>query len=437
MASEALTQALAPASGTAVEQAEPRTPVALLQSDAALTMIAESLPKGMDAATFQRHAITLVKQTPKLMECEAASVAQGIVRGAALGLDPDPALGQMWLVPRNVKAYNPATRKDEWSSVATFQVGYRGLYELAMRTGRIAKIEVRAVHEHDHFRARLGTDGGLDHQPDWFGDRGQVIGWYAYCQQKDGTETFEVLSVAQAEAHRDSFGPKKRDGAVYGPWVDHFDAMAQKTVFIRLAKWLPKSVELARALEVDGTASRQPLGTPARTGDVIEATHTPLAEHLDGIGATAEQAAAIMATTDISPTEALAAMQALAEDAPTLPMADENGEPIEAGGGEVDPEAAHRNRKMWALVADAWPDEDQQSRDNRRKGLIAFIADGDTSSKDLDEGGWRDLFDSLELIKVGSHELHLDRNGAWKFQPKRTRTATAAPKSGPAHRTQA
>ena len=143
MASEALTQALAPASGTAVEQAEPRTPVALLQSDAALTMIAESLPKGMDAATFQRHAITLVKQTPKLMECEAASVAQGIVRGAALGLDPDPALGQMWLVPRNVKAYNPATRKDEWSSVATFQVGYRGLYELAMRTGRIGNQSAR------------------------------------------------------------------------------------------------------------------------------------------------------------------------------------------------------------------------------------------------------------------------------------------------------
>ena len=103
----------------------------------------------------------------------------------------------------------------------------------------------------------------------------------------------------------------------------------------------------------------------------------------------------------------------------------------------MDPEAAHRNRKMWALVADAWPDEDQQSRDNRRKGLIAFIADGDTSSKDLDEGGWRDLFDSLELIKVGSNELHLDRNGAWKFQPKRTRTAPAVPKSGPAHRTQA
>lgn len=268
-----LTAAIAQQDATAIEAAAPRTPVALLQSDTALQMIAESLPAHMDAKTFQRHAITLVKQTPTLLECEAASVAQGIVRGAALGLDPDPALGQMWLVPRNVKDGNT------WTKVATFQVGWRGLYELAMRTGRVASLEVKPVHQHDRFEARIGSTGGLVHEPDWFGNRGPVVGWYAYARLASGVEMFEVLSVADAERHRDAFASsKKRDGTLYGPWVDHFDAMAQKTVFLKLAKWLPKQVErdaLAEALEADGQAVRTPLqGIPGR-GDIIEATHEP------------------------------------------------------------------------------------------------------------------------------------------------------------------
>lgn len=104
-----------------------------------------------------------------------------------------------------------------------------------------------------------------------------------------------------------------------------------------------------------------------------------------------------------------------------------------AGGGED-----HRVRrlgKMWAMVAEAWPDEDQQSRDARRKGLIAFVGDGATSSKALDEGGWRDLFDSLELIVNGSHELHLTSNGDWDLRPKRaTPPRPPAKKAAAPHR---
>jgi len=89
---------------------------------------------------------------------------------------------------------------------------------------------------------------------------------------------------------------------------------------------------------------------------------------------------------------------------------------------------------MWAMVAEAWPDEDQPGRDKRRKGLIRFVGSCD-SSKDLDEAGWRDLFDSLELIVVGSHELHLTSNGEWDFRPKVAQRAPSVPKSsGPAHR---
>lgn len=420
MPSDTLTTALDHHGLDAIEQHEPRTPVALLQSDAALQMIAESLPKGMDAATFQRHAITLVKQTPKLMECEAATVAQGIVRGAALGLDPDPALGQMWLVPRNVKAYNPATRKDEWSSVATFQVGFRGLHELAMRSGRLAKVEVKAVHEHDHFEARLGSKGGLDHQPDWFGDRGEVIGWYAYAQLKDGTETFEVLSRAAAESHRDAFAPKKKSGEVYGPWVDHFEAMAMKTVFIKLAKWLPKSVEVSEAMADDGKSWRQPLGAAAHRGDVIEASHTPVA---------AAELPAPVVDPEPEPEASVEPEPVAADPEPAvvasgvtmaagLPLADENGDPILASSAvEVPAGFAARNRKAQAMVAEAWDDLPKVDQEKRRKGLVSLVSSGRTeSSKDLTDAEWDALFDGLESIKDGRQTLHLRSNGAYELR---------------------
>jgi recombination protein RecT len=405
MASEAITQALAGGDRPSLAPA-----IAALNSPAMLTQITEALPRHMDADAFKRSAITLVKQNPKLLECDPTSVAQSIVRGASLGLDPDPVLGQMYLVPRNVR------KGDVWISEATFQIGYKGLYELAMRTGKVAKIEVSEVRQNDHFEARRGSNGGLDHRPDWFGDRGAVVGWYAFVRLTDGSEQFAVLNVAQAEAHRDAYAPKKRDGTVYGPWVDNFGEMAEKTVFIKAAKWVPKSKELTNALAIDAGS---PVVTPVRSLGVIDATTAPLE-------VTAE------ATPFITDEPGVVAQG----DPVPVPMADENGEPIETGGGEVDDAAAARNRKMWALATEAWPDEDQTGRDNRRKGLIAFIADGATSSKDLGTEGWRDLFDSLELIGNGSHEMVLSSDKRWSLQPKRTAPKAAA-KSGPAHRVQA
>lgn len=269
MVSEALTSALEPAAP--VEEAQPSGPLGLLSSDNALAMIGEALPSHMDAKAFQRHAITLVKLDPKLLECEAASVAQGIVRGAALGLDPDPALGHMWLVPRNIKRWDPAQRKNDWVKVATFQVGYHGLRELAERTGKIARVEVSDVRTNDHFQAVKGTGGRLVHEADWYGDRGDLRGWYAYIENTDGNAEWATMSVAQVEAHRDRYAPRRGDDKkVFGPWVDNFPEMAQKTVFIQAMKWVPKSVQLHRALDSDDKAWRQPLGADEQVGDVID-----------------------------------------------------------------------------------------------------------------------------------------------------------------------
>lgn len=81
-----------------------------------------------------------------------------------------------------------------------------------------------------------------------------------------------------------------------------------------------------------------------------------------------------------------------------------------AGGGED-----HRDRrlgKMWAMVAEAWPGEDQATIDGRRKGLISVVTNGRTSSsKAMESAEWDDLFEALEQIADGSMELFQRSSG--------------------------
>lgn len=51
-----------------------------------------------------------------------------------------------------------------------------------------------------------------------------------------------------------------------------------------------------------------------------------------------------------------------------------------------------------------------------------------------DDAGWRDLFDSLELIKDGAHELFLNSEGRWVFQPKRATPPRPPAKKAAPHR---
>lgn len=90
-----------------------------------------------------------------------------------------------------------------------------------------------------------------------------------------------------------------------------------------------------------------------------------------------------------------------------------------AGGGED-----HRDRrlgKMWAMVAEAWPGEDQVTLDGRRKGLISVVTNGRTaSSKELEPAEWDDLFEALEQIADGSMELFQRSSGDYELRTVRT-----------------
>jgi len=205
------------------------------------SQFALAMPRGAEAAQLVRDAITAISANPKLAECTPQSVLGSLMTCAQLGLRPG-VLGHAWILPYRVKG----------EMVAQLQIGYQGLVELAHRSGRIASLIAREVHEHDHFDVDYGIADSLIHKPLLSGDRGRVVGYYAIVKYLGGGHAFIFSNVEDIEKHRDKFSKSKsREGTVFGPWADHFDAMAKKTVVKELAKWMPKSTEFANAISAD------------------------------------------------------------------------------------------------------------------------------------------------------------------------------------------
>lgn len=203
-----------------------------------------AMPRGAEAAQLVRDALTAIRQTPQLAECDAPSVLGSLMTCAQLGLRPG-VLGHAWLLPF-------------WDSKAGHRraqlvIGYQGLVELAHRSGQIKSLIARTVHENDLFEVDYGLDDRLVHKPTMNGPKGNPIAYYAVAKFTTGGHAFYVMSHYDMEEYRDrNATAKTRDGRVVGPWVTNFEGMAHKTCVRQLAKWMPKSTDLGRAIEVDG-----------------------------------------------------------------------------------------------------------------------------------------------------------------------------------------
>lgn len=217
--------------------------IAGLMSDPRIkSQMALALPKHMTADRLARIALTEVRKVPALGRCDQASFLGAIMQCAQLGLEPGGGLGHAYLLPFE-------NRKKGITEVQ-FIVGYRGMLDLARRSGQILSIEARAVYAADTFHVALGLNPDLTHEPDWeAADRGPLRFVYAVAKLKDGGTQFEVMSRAEIERVR-----SQSKAGQNGPWVSHFDEMAKKTVIRRLFKYLPVSIELATAVALDEQA---------------------------------------------------------------------------------------------------------------------------------------------------------------------------------------
>lgn len=212
-----------------------------------------------------RHAVTpdqlfafvllAANKEPKLLECTPESIVQGLVRIEQWGLQ----LG----VTAHLLAFRAKGPDGQYRMTCEAVKDYKGLIQNVKESGEVRDVYAEAVYAADHFHVRYGDDPRLEHEPNPFGDRGALVGFYAVAILKHGRATFTAMSVDEVNAVRDR--KKRDDRPVTGPWQSDYVEMGRKTVVRRLCKRLPQSAAVRRAAAEDDAPLELPAGIAAPT----------------------------------------------------------------------------------------------------------------------------------------------------------------------------
>lgn len=202
--------------------------------------IKKALPSVITPERFTRMVLSALSSTPKLAECSPQSFLAAMMTAAQLGVEPNTALGQAYLLPY----------RNHGQMECQFQLGYKGLIDLAYRSGEVSVIQAHTVYENDVFEYELGMDPKLRHVPAK-ADRGEAVAYYAMFKTKDGGYGFEVMSVDDVQRHAQRYS--KSYGSGTSPWRSNFDEMAKKTVLKRALKYAPLKSDFVRGVAQDET----------------------------------------------------------------------------------------------------------------------------------------------------------------------------------------
>ena len=207
---------------------------------------------GKDGQRLISAVVSAVNTNPALQECTNQSILSGALLGESLKLSPSPILGNYYLVP--YKDNKTGT------TVAQFQMGYKGYIQLAIRSGYYKKLNVLAIKEgelvkFDPLNEEIEVNLIEDEEER---EKAETIGYYATYTYLNGFKKSLYWSKKKMIAHaeRYSAGYRKKSGHTF--WEKDFDAMAYKTMLRQLiSKWGIMSIDLTQALENDMAVIRE------------------------------------------------------------------------------------------------------------------------------------------------------------------------------------
>lgn len=228
--------------------------------------IVKALPAHLKSADpagerFRRIILSLVNG-PRMDRIPPEQFVIGAIRAAEIGLEVDAFYGHLYLIPYGEKLQP--------------QIGYKGIIELAWRSGQVKDVCAEVVWKEDKFTyKRTARELVLEHEPnftvehDWAKE--EPLAAYAIARLKDGGEAVVVLPGHEVRRRRD------RSQAVQAakkykkqtPWDTDPEAMWKKTGVRALAPWIPQCPQLARALQIEDQSERELIGA-------IDADFVPL-----------------------------------------------------------------------------------------------------------------------------------------------------------------
>ena len=206
--------------------------------------IAKALPSVLTPERFTRMVLTAISSNPKLGSCTPASFLGAMMASAQLGLEVNTPLGQAYILPFQNKGVLEAQ----------FQLGYKGLIDLAYRSGEVELVQAQIVYENDKFECEYGLNARLSHVPA-DSNRGNAIKVYAMFKTKSGGYGFEVMSIDDVKDHAKKYS--KAYGSSYSPWATSFEEMAKKTVLKKCLKYAPLKSDFVRGIVQDETIKAQ------------------------------------------------------------------------------------------------------------------------------------------------------------------------------------
>lgn len=224
--------------------------------------IAKALPSVITPERFTRMVLSAISTNQKLGSCTPASFLGAMMSAAQLGLEPNTPLGQAYILPYQNKGVLEAQ----------FQLGYKGLIDLAYRSGDVEVVQAHIVYANDKFECEYGLEPKLTHIPA-DKDRGEAVKVYAMFKTKSGGYGFEVMSMEDVRIHAEKYS--KAYGTSFSPWKTNFEEMAKKTVLKKCLKYAPLKSDFVKGIVQDGAVksglSEDMYEVP---NDVVEAEFT-------------------------------------------------------------------------------------------------------------------------------------------------------------------
>lgn len=210
----------------------------ILDNKATKDLLKDSLKE--NAGAFAASILDLYNSDTYLQRCNPKQVFGECLKAVSLKLPISKQLGFAYVVP--------------YGNVPQFQLGYKGMIQLCMRTGEYKYINADVVYEGEYQGADKLT-GHVDLNGERTSDK--VVGYFAYIETLNGFKKAIYWSKEKVTEHARKFS--KSYNSNNSVWKSNFDAMAIKTVLRNLlSKYGVMSVEMANALQSEETPARAP-----------------------------------------------------------------------------------------------------------------------------------------------------------------------------------
>lgn len=214
---------------------------------------------GKNAGSFTSSMIELFSQDSNLQECDPKAVVMEAMKAAALHLPLSKSLGRAYVLPF----------KNKGVATPTFVIGWKGLVDLAVRTGQYETINAICIYKgemtgQDKLSGFIKLDGARESN--------EIVGYLGYFKLTTGFTKMVFMTVEQMAHYGKTFAPtlkfnkitedelvkKAQEQSEHGPqagavgWFGDFNAMGLKTVVRKVLSWGPMSIELQNAIAQDG-----------------------------------------------------------------------------------------------------------------------------------------------------------------------------------------